>query len=344
MKTKLGKSGLVVDKDGFGCLPLQRADMGTATALLRGAYEAGINFFDTARAYTDSEEKVGAALAPVRGHVLIATKTMAADGDTARKELEESLRRLKTDYVDLYQFHNPAFCPQPGDGSGLYEMALQAKKEGKIRHIGITNHRLPVAKQAVESGLYDTLQYQFNYLADEKDEALVRLCAEKDVGLIAMKALGGGLLTDIGTCRAWLAQFENVVPVWGMQRQSELDALVAARGGPDALTPEQKARIAADRAELVGNFCRGCGYCLPCPAEIRINFCARMTPLLRRAPMDDYLGEGWQAEMAKIDECLECGQCSSRCPYGLDTPALLRKNYAEYKEILAQSQAEQDAQ
>ena len=189
----LGRTGLQVNKNGFGALPIQRISKEEAGKLVKKAFENGINYFDTARAYSDSEEKMGAALADVRDQVIISTKTAAQDAKEFWKDLEESLTKLQTDYIDLYQFHNPAFCPKPGDGTGLYEAALEAKEQGKIRHIGITNHRIAVAKEAVLSGLYETLQFPFSYLASEEEKELVKLCKETNTGFIAMKGLAGGL-------------------------------------------------------------------------------------------------------------------------------------------------------
>ena len=192
----LGKTGITVNKNGFGALPIQRISKDDAVKLLRRAYEGGIHFFDTARAYTDSEEKVGAAFSHMRDKVYISTKTAAQNAEQFWKDLETSLTKLNTDYIDLYQFHNPAFCPKPDDGTGLYEAMLEAKKQGKIRHIGITNHRLKVADEILESGLYETLQFPFCYLATEQDLKIVEKCREKGMGFLAMKALSGGLITN----------------------------------------------------------------------------------------------------------------------------------------------------
>jgi len=330
---RLGRTNLIVTKNGFGALPVQRVGMEDACALLRKAYENGINYFDTARAYSDSEEKLGNALSDVRDKIIISTKTAAETPEEFRQQLNASLSLLKTDYIDIYQFHNPAFCPKPGDGTGLYEAMLEAKEQGKIRFIGMTNHRLSVAEEAVRSGLYDTLQFPFSYLASEKEEALVRLCEELDVGFICMKALAGGLITRSDVAYAYLAQFP-VAPIWGIQREHELDEFVSYNEAPPALTEERLAYIAKERQELIGDFCRGCGYCMPCPADIEINNCARMSLLLRRAPSAGFLTPEWQEKMEKIENCMECGQCKSHCPYGLDTPALLKKNYEDYKTFL----------
>lgn len=330
---RLGRTGLVVNKNGFGALPVQRTAMNEACALLRRAYESGINYFDTARAYTDSEEKLGNALADVREHIVISTKTMSTTVEGFWRDLHTSLSLLKTDYVDIYQFHNPAFCPKPGDGTGLYEAMLEAREKGMIRFIGFTNHQLALAEEAVRSGLYDTLQFPFSYLASEKEEALVRLCAEQDVGFICMKALAGGLITDAAAAYAYLAQFP-VAPIWGIQREKELDDFLACQNDPPALTPERLAFIESERTALAGEFCRGCGYCEPCPAGIEIHTCARMSLLLRRSPAAGHLSEKGQAMMKKIEGCINCGKCKSKCPYGLDTPNLLKRNYEDYKTFL----------
>lgn len=331
----LGRTGITVNKNGFGALPIQRISTEEAAKLVRKAFEAGVTYFDTARMYTDSEVKLGIALHDVRDKLFIATKTMSVTAEGFRKDLETSLANLQTDYVDVYQFHNPAFCPKPGDGSGLYEAMLEAKEQGKIRHIGITNHRLSVAEEAIASGLYETLQFPFSYLAGEKELSLVNKCRDANMGFIAMKGLAGGLINNSRAAYAYLAEYDNVLPIWGVQREYELDEFLSYINDPPSLDAELQAVIDHDREELQGEFCRGCGYCMPCPAGIEINNCARMSLMIRRAPSDAQMTEEMQAKMMRIEECLHCGQCSSRCPYGLDTPNLLQRNLADYKEILA---------
>ncbi len=334
-KVTLGKTGITVEKNAFGALPIQRISREEAVKLLRKAYDHGVTFYDTARFYTDSEEKVGEAFEGMREKVYIATKTGASDAEGFWKDLGTSLGNLRTDYVDLYQFHNPAFCPKPGDGSGLYEAMLEAKEKGMVRHIGITNHRLNVAEEPIQSGLYETLQFPFSYLATEKELGLVEKCARADMGFIAMKALAGGLITNSAAAYAYLAQYENVLPIWGVQRERELDEFLSYIDNPPVLNEELSAVIAGDREELLGDFCRGCGYCMPCPAGIEINTCARMSLLIRRSPSAAQLTPGAQEMMKKIENCLHCGRCKAKCPYGLDTPGLLEKNYQDYREILA---------
>ena len=191
-----------------------------------------------------------------------------------------------------------------------------------------------VAKEAVESGLYDTLQFPFSYLASDKEEELVRLCKEKDVGFICMKALSGGLITRSDVAYAYLAQFDNTLPIWGIQKEKELDEFISYNDNPPVLNDEIKAIIEHDRQELAGEFCRGCGYCMPCPMGIEINQCARMSLMLRRSPSANWLSPHWQEEMKKIETCINCGKCKAHCPYDLNTPELLKKNYEDYKTFL----------
>ena len=332
-KVRLGRTEIIVGKNSFGALPIQRITKEEAAKLLRKAYDSGFNYFDTARMYTDSEEKMGYALSDVRDKIIISTKTGATTVEGFWKDLNTSLEMLKTDYIDIYQFHNPPFCPKPGDGSGLYEAMLEAKEKGLIKHIGITNHRLAVAEEAVKSGLYETLQFPFSYLASDKDIALVKLCEEHDVGFICMKALSGGLITHSDVAYAYLAQFP-VAPIWGIQRESELDEFISYIDNPPSMNEEREEFIKKERVELMGEFCRGCGYCMPCPMGIQINTCARMSLLLRRSPAAGHLSEKGQAMMKKIDDCINCGKCKAACPYGLDTPNLLKRNYEDYKTFL----------
>ena len=332
----LGTTRITVPQNGFGALPLQRDDMDTAVRILRRAYEGGMRYFDTARAYSDSEEKIGAAFGcmGIRDRIYIATKTTAVNADGFWKDLETSLHNLQTDYIDVYQLHMAAKCYAPGDESGLYEAMVSAKEQGMIRHIGITAHKIGVAEEIAESGLYETLQYPFSYLSSDRDIRLVERCRENQVGFIAMKGLAGGLINRSDAAMAFMGEYDNVVPIWGIQKMSELEEWLSYMDETPGMSEEMEAFIQAERKELSGEFCRGCGYCLPCPAGIIINNCARMSLMLRRAPSKTWLSEYWQEEMKKIENCLHCGRCSRHCPYELDTPSLLEKNYEDYKKVL----------
>lgn len=337
MKTVvLGRTGIKVPQNAFGALPIQRVSDEMAVKLLRQAYEGGMRYFDTARAYTDSEKKLGLAFGDgIREKLFIATKTMAKTPDAFWEDLTTSLAMLRTDYIDVYQFHCAEKCYRPGDGTGMYEAMQEAQAQGKIRHIGITAHKLGVAMEAAKSGLYATLQFPFSYLSGDKEEELVRICQENQVGFICMKGLAGGLIANSRAAMAFVAQYDGALPIWGIQKEKELQEWLSYMEDTPEMTAEMKEFIAHEREELSGDFCRGCGYCMPCPAGITINQCARMSLMLRRAKSAAWLSEYWQQEMKKIEGCLHCNKCMSHCPYELNTPELLQKNYADYKRVLA---------
>lgn len=330
----LGKTGITVNKNGFGALPIQRIGREEAAGLLRKAYDSGIRFFDTARFYTDSEEKIGYALKSVRPDIILATKTMAKNAEDFWADLNKSLQMLQTSTIDIYQFHNPPFCPKPGDGSGLYEAMLEAREKGMVRHIGITNHRLAVAMEAADSGLYDTIQFPLSYLSTEGEIQLIKGCRENGIGIIAMKALAGGLITNSAAAYAFLAQYDGLLPIWGIQREEELGQFISYISKPPEMNEEISAIIEEDRKALSNEFCRGCGYCLPCPSGIDIQNAARMSLMIRRAPASVYFSDEWKIKMKKVEECIHCDHCKSHCPYGLDTPGLLEENWADYREFI----------
>ena len=331
----LGSTGITVPQNAFGALPIQRVSKEAAVALLRRAYEGGMRFFDTARAYSDSEEKVGEAFEGMRDKVFISSKTMARTPEKFWSDLEESLRLLKTDHLDIHQFHCVDQCYKPGDGTGMYEAMLEAKAQGKVRHIGITAHKIGVAEEIVASGLYETLQFPFSYLSGDREVALVKACKDANMGFICMKAIAGGLITNSKAAAAYIYQFDNALPIWGIQKEEELDEWLALFDETPAMDAEIEAFIAKEREELSGEFCRGCGYCKPCTVDISINDCARWSLMVRRAPSDVWLNEANQAKMRKIEDCIDCGICMTRCPYELPIPTLLRKNYEDFQNIIS---------
>ncbi len=343
----IGKTGITAPQNGFGALPIQRVSKDEAVTILRAAYAGGMRYFDTARAYSDSEEKIGAAFGwtgeiaddgykrPAREDIFIATKTAAKTPDAFWQDLHTSLEKMKTPYIDVYQFHQMGQCYKPGDGTGMYEAMLEAKKQGLIHHIGGTAHKIGIAMEVAESGLYETVQFPFSYLAGKKELELVETCRKNGVGFIAMKGLAGGLINNSKAAMAFMSQFDNVMPIWGIQRMSELEEWLSYMDSTPQMDSEISAFIDKEQKELSGDFCRGCGYCMPCTVGIQINQCARMSLMLRRAPSDSWLSPHWQEEMNKIDNCVNCRLCASRCPYELDTPNLLRKNLADYRNVLA---------
>ncbi|WP_295608996.1 aldo/keto reductase [uncultured Methanobrevibacter sp.] len=330
---RLGKTNLEVNKNGFGALPIQRCSMDEAVEILKKAYDEGINFYDTAHFYTDSEEKMGNAFEDVpRETLYLVSKTAAETPEVFWSDLKTSLESLKTDYLDLYQFHNISFVPKEDDD--VYKAMLEAKEKGMIRHIGITTHKITFAHEAIESGLYETLQYPFSYLSGEEEIELVEKCKDLDVGFIAMKAMGGGLIKNSKASFAYINQFDNVLPIWGIQKLEELDEFLSY-DDTTVLTDDLKAEIEKDKEELGENFCRGCAYCMPCPEEINISLCARMSLWIRRFPAEPYLTEEYQEMMEHTKDCTECYSCTDKCPYELDIPELLKENYEDYQDVLS---------
>lgn len=338
-KIRLGRTNLMVTKSGFGALPIQRISLGEAKSILQAAYAGGMNFFDTARMYTDSEEKIGYALSGVRKNIIIATKSKATNKKELLTDLATSLKNLKTDYIDILQLHNPHDLPDPQDEQSSYAGLLEAKQKGLIRFIGLTNHHIKTAMRAAETELYDTIQFPLNQLASNEELSLIEVCKTKDIGVIAMKGLSGGLITNAATAFAFLRQFDNVVPIWGIQRQSELAEFLAMEKNPPVLDEKMWELIHKDKEDLAGNFCRGCGYCLPCPAGIEIPTQARISLLLRRAPYQPFLSDEFREKMDRIENCIECNHCRNNCPYSLDTPNLLKRELANYNDFYREHQA-----
>ena len=331
---RLGKSELIVTKPAMGCLPVQRCSVDDGVKLLRSAYERGIRFFDTASAYTDSQEKIGLALSDVRADIIIATKSASRTRDSVLADIENSLKMMKTGYIDLFQFHNVPEVPDADDKEGAYAGALIAKKRGWIGHIGVTSHRVGVIEQCIDSGNFETVQFPFSYISAQRDLDLAERAKEADVGFIAMKGLAGGLLgTNPRACHAFMNCYDNVVPIWGMQTLDELDCWMKLAEEDPAMDEELSEQIKTDRQQFSGSFCRSCGYCMPCTAGIEIYNCARMNMLLRRSPWQQYMTDVWREKMNKINDCVGCGLCKSRCPYQLDTPNLLKYMLKDYNEF-----------
>ena len=329
---RLGKTNLNINKLGFGALPIQRRNLDDSVEILTKAYDKGVNFYDTARFYTDSEEKLGIAFEDVRENIYIASKTAAESVEDFWNDLETSLKELRCDYLDLYQHHNISFCPKEGDE--LSNAMIEAKEEGLIKHIGITTHKITIANEALESGLYETLQYPFSYLSGDEELKLVEECKSLDIGFIAMKAMGGGLLKNSKASFAFMNQFDNVLPIWGIQKMEELDEFLSYDENT-ILDDELREAIEKDKKELGEDFCRGCGYCMPCPEDINISLCARMSLWIRRFPSEPYLTEEYQEMMDKTLECMECYACVDNCPYELEIPRLLKENYEDFQNVLS---------
>ncbi len=340
-KVTLGRTGITVNEVAMGCLPIQRVTKDEAVRILRRAYDGGVQFFDTAHVYTDSEEKMGAAFdSAMRKNIIIASKTMSTDYDTTMKQIDQSLRMLHTDYIDIYQWHNPS-NPEgaENDENSPYAALVEAKRQGKIRFIGITNHHLGRATAAVESGLYDTVQYPFSMLSSEEEVALTRLCKEKNVGFLAMKAMCGGLLEDGRAPFAYMHRLGNVLPLWGVQRISEIEQFLSLAENPPAFDADMAAQVEQIRAENGNEFCRGCGYCMPCPKGINLPTVMRIEFFVKRNRPEKYLGEEYREMVDRVDECVKCGRCKAHCPYHLDIPARIVDQKEAYMELYRQFHA-----
>ena len=324
--TIFGKTGLKVSRTGFGCIPIQRISYDESTALLRKAYSAGVTLYDTANGYTTSEDRIGTALSHVRDNIVLCTKSMAKTPEDLLANLDNSLKMMRTDYIDVFQFHNPSFVPRPGGDDGLYDALARAKTQGKILFIGITAHQRKIALEAVRSGLYDTLQYPFSYLSTDEELALIAECNRHNVGILAMKGLCGGILSNAKAAFAFLRQYDSVVPIWGMETMDQLEEFISYEKVPPRLDDALQRAIDTDRSRLLGSFCRACGYFLPCPANIPIPMAARIEFLLGRMLREQFLTDEWAENMRKIDDCTKCGRCIAKCPYELDVPELLKKH------------------
>jgi len=333
-QTTFGRTGLQVSRTSFGCIPIQRISYEESTALLQHAYENGVTLYDTAHGYTTSEDRIGTALHHVRDKIVLCTKSPAQTPNELMAHLDNSLRMLRTDYIDVLQFHGPKFVPRPGDENGLYDCIKKAQAQGKIRFIGLSAHMLHVAKEAVESELYDTLQFPFSYLSTPEELAVTELCRKHNVGILGMKALCGGILNNAKAAFAFLRQYENIVPIYGIQTREELDEFLRYEKNPPALDDALQKEIDKDRVELAETFCRACGYCLPCPANIPIPMASRMTFLLGRMVAKNFQTPEWQENMRRISDCTNCGNCIKHCPYELNVPELLKTHQEEYFKLL----------
>ena len=342
MRTKvLGKTGLVVSDMGFGALPIQRTEQNEAIKILRRAFEEGVNYFDTARLYSDSEEKIGLAFSDVRKDIVISTKSQCSNVEQLKRDFETSLKMLKTDYVDIFQFHNPDFTFTTDRAMEMYNHLLELKKAGAIRHIGITAHKYGLALEHIQSGLFETLQYPISMLAGEKDFEVINAASKAQMGIIAMKALSGGLITNARAAAAWMQAHPEIVPIWGIQHMRELNEFLELYENGVELNSEAETIIENEKRELSGAFCRGCGYCAPCTIDLPIHLYARLPYMLRRMPTTGYFTEDFAAKVERISECTDCGVCKTRCPYELDCPELLRIALEDFRMLYAAFKAKE---
>jgi predicted aldo/keto reductase-like oxidoreductase len=331
---RLGKTGLRVSRIGFGGIPIQRPSEAEAIRVIQRCLDLGVTFLDTANGYTTSEERIGQAIAGRREQVVLATKTMARDCPTAEEHLNLSLKRLNVKTIELWQFHNvssmEAYEQVLGPG-GAMEAAQRALEAGLVKHIGITSHSMDVALKAVASGHFETIQFPFNFVTDEAAEKLLPLAREHDVGFIAMKPMGGGMLSDANLAIKYLLQFDNVVPDPGIEKVEEIEEIVALVAGSWQLDPQEWQAIERTRAELGTRFCHRCDYCQPCPQGISISTVLNIRSFGKRFPLERMIA-GWVADvMQAARNCTECGECEAKCPYQLPIREMIAENIAFYE-------------
>lgn len=338
MKTmRFGKTGLQVSRIAFGGIPIQRLTEAEAIRVVQRCLDLGVTFLDTAAGYTTSEERIGKAIVGRREQVVLATKTTARDRAAALEHLEQSLRRLQVDVIDLWQLHNVSTfeaLDQALGPDGALEAARQAVEVGKVRHIGITSHSMDVALKAVPLGCFETLQFPFNFVTSEPADKLLPLARQHDLGFIAMKPLGGGMLSDANLCIKYLLQFDGVLPDPGIQRVEEIEEIAAIVAGPWDLSSEEWKAIGRIKSEVGTRFCRRCGYCEPCPQGVRISTVMVLESFWKRMPIER-LRDGWIAEAAaSARECIQCGECEDKCPYHLPIRDMIVENYELYEKVL----------
>ena len=323
----LGKTGLRVSQLGFGGIPIQRIDAEGTRVLMHKMKDMGINYIDSARGYTVSEEYLGYALEGIREHFILASKSMARDKEGMARDIDISLKNFRTDYIDLYQFHNPnmAQLEQILAPGGAMEAMLEAKAAGKIGHIGITLHSLDVFKRAVELDWVESVMFPYN-IVEVQGEEMIAACAEKNIGFIAMKPLAGGAIEDATLAMRFICANDAVsVVIPGMAEEKELLQNLAAAEDASALSGEEVARMEVIRKELGANFCRRCGYCAPCTAGIGIPAALVAEGYALRYDLESYAKARYEASGAPASSCVDCGLCEERCPYHLPIRQMLKR-------------------
>ena len=328
----LGRTGLKVSRLGFGGIPIQRIDASEAKKLLNAIHDAGINYIDTARGYTVSEELIGEAIEGYRKDFVIATKSMARDKDGMARDIEISLKNLRTDYIDLYQFHNPTVeqLDQICSSGGAMEAMLEAKNAGKIRHIGLTAHSLAVFEKALELPWVETFMFPYS-IVENQGEELMRRMKEKNIAFIAMKPMAGGAIEDGRLALRYICTNDTVtVAIPGMYCCEEVQRNAEAVGDSSPLSAAELAGIEKIREELGTNFCRRCNYCAPCTAGINIPGMFLAHGYFKRYGLQDYGRARYESFGKKAGECIECGECETRCPYHLPIRSMLKSVSADF--------------
>ena len=331
--TNLGNTGLKVSRLGFGGIPIQRITQEEATALIRKLPEYGINYIDTARGYTVSEEYLGIAMEGIRDKFVLATKSMARTREAMEKDIETSLKNLRTDHIDLYQVHNapPAQMSIVTGEGGALEALLEAKAAGKIGHIGITAHEIGTFEMALEMDWVETIMFPYNFVELQAAD-LIRKCAEKGKGFICMKPLAGGAIENAPLAMRFIASNKDItVNIPGMANEDELKQNVAAACDPAPLSEDDLKEVQNIRDTLGNQFCRRCYYCQPCTMGINISFCFTINGYLTRYGLKDWAIGRYKGMAVEPNACIECGMCESRCPYHLPIIEMLKDVYSNFQ-------------
>ncbi len=329
----LGKTGLKISRLGFGGIPIQKTDREQTRALMHRLMASGVNYIDTARSYTVSEEYLGYALEGIRQHFILATKSMARDAAGMEKDIGISLRNLRTDYIDLYQLHNPSMAElaQITAPGGALETLEQAKADGRIHHIGITAHSLEVFETALEYPWVETIMFPYN-IVENQGEDLIRRCGEKNIGFIVMKPLAGGAIEDGRLALRYILQNPDAtVVIPGMAQEREIAENVAAANDPSPLSAQELASIQAIRTSLGSEFCRRCNYCAPCTAGIPIPAVFLIEGYLSRYGLEDWARMRYDGLAKHPEDCIDCGICETRCPYHLPIRQMLRRAAEKFR-------------
>ena len=330
--TQLGNTGLRISRLGFGGIPIQKVDAQRVRELMERLVREGVNYIDTARGYTVSEQLLGQALDGLRDRFVLATKSMARTREAMARDIETSLANLRTDYIDLYQIHNPSVAEfeqviAPG---GALEALLEAKESGKIRHIGVTAHRAAVLERALELPWVETVMFPYN-IVETQGEALMHRAAERGVGFVCMKPLAGGALEDAHLALRFIRQNPDVsVIIPGMHSIEEIEQNLRAVENASPLSDEELSKIARVRSELGTQFCRRCDYCQPCAAGISISGIFVLEGYLQRYGLGDWAKTRYSGMEKKASACLKCGACESRCPYQLPIRQMLERCAQEF--------------
>ncbi len=340
---RLGRTGMMVTRLGFGSIPIQRLPENEAVAVIKRCLDLGINFLDTANSYGTSEERIGKAIKGRRDSLFLATKSGSRNPEEFQKHIQLSLTRLGVEYIDLFQFHGVSDFKsldkimEPG---GVLTVAEEAKKKGQIRHIGITCHQIDVAKKAVQTDLFESLMFPLNFITSEAIDLLLPICRKHNVGFICMKPLAGGMINRADICFKYLFQFPDVVSIPGIERVSEIEEIVNILETTPTMTPADKKEMKRIKDELGPRFCHRCDYCQPSSTGIPISMIMTAKSFYKRLPPERFYSPMIIPGMEKAAKCSQCGECETRCPYHLPIREMIAEQVAWFQDLIKKREQE----